>query len=76
MKTQDTKTRTTAEAARAARISRASLQAWIRAGHIEAPNVQLIGGKAVRLWAPADIQRIRNFKGTLKTGRPRKDGRR
>ena len=68
------KTCTTAEAARVAGISRATLQFWIKGGKIQAPKTRLIGGKAVRLWTPADIARIRRFKGTLKSGRPRKDG--
>jgi len=59
---------TTAEAARVAGISRATLQVWIKDGRIKAPKTRLIGGTAVRLWSKADIDRVRKFKGTLKSG--------
>jgi predicted site-specific integrase-resolvase len=60
-------------AARKAGISRATLQAWIASGKISAPDVQLVGGKAVRLWTAGDIARLTKFKGTLKPG-PKKRG--
>lgn len=66
---------TTAEAARAARISRATLQAWIATGKISAPDVQLVAGKAVRLWQQKDIAKLRAVRAEIyyqKRGRPRK----
>jgi excisionase family DNA binding protein len=72
------KQRTTEEAAEAVKISRATLQVWIASGKIKAPEVQLIDGKAVRLWNVRDIERLRAVKaesyGKGRTGRPRKDG--
>jgi hypothetical protein len=53
---------TTAEAARAAKISRATLQAWIASAKISAPAVQLIEGKAVRVWTHADLAKLRAVK--------------
>jgi hypothetical protein len=49
---------TTGKAARAAKISRATLQEWIRSGKFSAPAVQLQQGKAVRLWRASDIDRL------------------
>jgi hypothetical protein len=46
---------------------------WIKSEKIKAPKLRLIGGKAVRLWTKADIERARKFKGSLKRGpRPNK----
>jgi hypothetical protein len=59
------KTWTTKQAARAAKISRASLQEWIRLGKIFAPPVQLVRGKAVRLWRARDIDRLRAVKSRI-----------
>jgi hypothetical protein len=56
---------TTAEAARAARLSRASLQEWIRTGKIAAPPVQLVEGKAVRLWTAREIKRLRSVRSEI-----------
>jgi len=59
---------TTVQVAKAANVPRATLQFWIASRKISAPRVQLIGGKAVRLWSEADVDRIRNLKGTMKSG--------
>jgi Helix-turn-helix domain len=56
---------TTEQAARAVKISRATLQAWIASGKIEPPGVQLVGGKAVRLWKAAELDRLRTLKAVL-----------
>ena len=68
----------TVELARAARVPLSSLQFWINSGKIAAPPVRLIGGKAVRHWTEADVERIRKMKGALKRGPkgPRKRARR
>lgn len=59
------KTWTTGQAAEAANISRASLQEWIRLGKISAPPVQLVKGKAVRLWTARDIEKLRDVKSEI-----------
>jgi hypothetical protein len=62
----------TLAAARLASIPRATLFHWIRAGKVSAPEVQLLNGKAVRLWTDHQIQEIQNLKGTFKLGRKKK----
>lgn len=60
---------TTGEAAKQAGISRATLQEWIASKKIKAPG--LIGG--VRLWADADVQRLKKVKKAIyQEGHPRK----
>jgi DNA-binding transcriptional MerR regulator len=59
---------TTVKAAAAAGVLRTTLQYWIKTGKIAAPDVQLVAGKAARLWTAAQIERIRRLKGTLKPG--------
>jgi hypothetical protein len=56
------KSYTTTQVARAAKISRATLQAWIAAERISSPPVQLRGNVAVRLWTAADIKRLLKFR--------------
>jgi predicted site-specific integrase-resolvase len=56
---------TTREAARAVKISRASLQEWIRRGKIVAPSVRLIKGKAVRVWNASDIKKLHAVKSKI-----------
>jgi excisionase family DNA binding protein len=52
-------TYTTTEAAKAAGISRVTLQTWISTGDVRAPRVQLVAGRAKRLWSEADVERLR-----------------
>jgi hypothetical protein len=59
----------TGAAAKAAGITRATLQMWIRTDRIAAPPIQLVDNRAVRVWSEADIGRIKAFRGTLKPGR-------
>jgi DNA-binding transcriptional MerR regulator len=59
---------TTVQVAKVANVPRATLQFWIASRKISAPRVQLIGGKAVRHWTEADVERVRKLKGTLKPG--------
>ncbi len=67
------KSLTTGQAAKAAGISRATLQVWIAAGTIRAPRTQLVAGKAVRLWNGADVERLRDVKTKVyRKGRGRK----
>ncbi len=53
---------TTAEAAEAIGIGRVTLQLWIRARKIKAPKTILRNGRGVRLWAHADMERLRQTK--------------
>jgi predicted site-specific integrase-resolvase len=62
------KLRNTAEAAAAAGVSRVTLQSWIAAGRLRAPEVRIVEGRAARLWTEAQVQQARRLKGTLKTG--------
>lgn len=67
------KTYTTEEAASAVKISRATLQVWIAAGKISGPPVQIVEGKAVRLWKSEDIARLRTVKASIyRKGRGRR----
>jgi DNA-binding transcriptional MerR regulator len=59
---------TTVEVAKREDVPRATLQFWISSGKIAAPEVQLIAGKAVRLWSETDIGKVRKLKGSLKRG--------
>jgi hypothetical protein len=59
---------TTIEAAATAGIPRATLQNWIKTGKISAPPVRLVGGKAVRFWMPAEVEKVRKLKGTFRFG--------
>jgi excisionase family DNA binding protein len=65
---------TTAEAAEAAGVTRATLQAWLKTGRIKGPRLRLReDGKAVRLWTAIDVVRISELKGkVLHKGRGRK----
>lgn len=53
---------TTEEAAEAVGISRATLQAWIKARKITPPAPTLEGAVAKRLWTEADLGRLRKAK--------------
>jgi DNA-binding transcriptional MerR regulator len=64
---------TTVEVAKMAKIPRATLQYWIAARKISAPRVRLRKGKAVRLWSTAQVERVRELKGTLKPGPKKED---
>jgi excisionase family DNA binding protein len=56
------KTYTTKQAADAAGITRATLQAWIASGKFEAPAIQVRNGRAVRLWTPSDVAKLKAVK--------------
>jgi predicted site-specific integrase-resolvase len=60
---------TTAQAATKAKITRVTLQNWIAAGHVIAPPVQLVNGRAMRVWSESDVEKIKAFRGTLRPGR-------
>jgi excisionase family DNA binding protein len=65
--------RTTTEAAKAAGVSRATLQDWIKRGKFRAPRTQLRNGHAVRLWTDFDVERLRTVKKKIynQVGRPK-----
>ena len=50
---------TTNEAADKLGVHRVTLQRWIADGKITVPKMQEIGGAVFRLWAEADIERVR-----------------
>jgi predicted site-specific integrase-resolvase len=63
----------TERAAEVVGIDRITLQRWIRAGKVKAPKPILRNGRGVRLWSPADIERLRTVKGQIhRKGRGRK----
>jgi excisionase family DNA binding protein len=69
------KTYSTGDAAKAVGITRATLQAWIASGKIEAPEAQDLGKVRVRLWSESDVVRLRSAKKKLymkELGRPKK----
>ena len=69
------KTCSTAEAAKAVSISRATLQAWIARGKITAPKAKSLGNVSVRLWTGSDVARLRKAKEKIYwkgQGRPKK----
>jgi excisionase family DNA binding protein len=66
------KTYTTRQAARQIGVSRQTLQAWIAAGEINAPEAIGVGKAMLRLWSVADIEKAKKFKGTLRRGPKRK----
>jgi excisionase family DNA binding protein len=53
---------TTREAAAKVGITRATLQAWIRAKKIKPPKPTLEGAKAKRLWTESALTRLRAVK--------------
>ena len=59
---------TTSEAAAKIGVSRQTLYTWIESGHVVAPKLVEVGQRPIRLWTIADIDRVKQFKGTLKSG--------
>jgi len=53
---------TTEQAAKAVGITRATLQAWIKARKITPPPPTLEGAMAKRLWSASDLGRLREAK--------------
>jgi excisionase family DNA binding protein len=53
---------TTEEAAESVGISRATLQAWIKARKFNPPKPTLEGAVAKRLWTELDVARLRKAK--------------
>ena len=64
---------TTGEAAREAEIHLATLQRWIAAKKLKAPRPIIRRGRAVRLWSPGALNRLRQVKERIyRRGRGRK----
>jgi excisionase family DNA binding protein len=62
---------TTAQAAHALGISRASLYTWIREHKIEAPDQIRWCGRTRRVWTEADIERVKSARKKFpRRGRP------
>jgi predicted DNA-binding transcriptional regulator AlpA len=67
------KTYTTAQVAKMIRVSRQTLHTWIKNESVAVPKpVAVVGGRAVRLWTKADVERVQKFKGSTKRGRKAK----
>jgi DNA-binding transcriptional MerR regulator len=67
------KSYTTTEAAKKTGVTRATLQAWIKTGRVQPPEIQVRSGKSpVRLWTTSDVARLRAMKNLIKVGRPKK----
>jgi predicted DNA-binding transcriptional regulator AlpA len=62
------KTYTTVEAAAEIGVTRQTLYLWINARMVAAPKPIVLGNRSMRLWTKSDIERVRKFKGTLKSG--------
>jgi DNA-binding transcriptional MerR regulator len=64
---------TTAEAAKEADISMATLNRWIVTGSIQAPKATLIGAVGYRLWSRVDVEKLKKYKQeNYRKGRGRK----
>ena len=67
------KTYTTAEAAQAVGITRATLQDWIKKGKFAPPKLKKLGKVGARLWTTSDVKRLRETKAEIyQEKRPRK----
>ncbi len=62
-------------AAKAVGISLMTLQRWIADGDIRTPKLQIVNGRATRLWDAEDLERLRAAKEKIYCrGRGRKRG--
>jgi predicted site-specific integrase-resolvase len=62
-------------AAKAVGISLMTLQRWIADGDIRPPKLQIVNGRATRLWDTEDVERLRQSKEkNYCRGRGRKKG--
>jgi predicted site-specific integrase-resolvase len=52
----------TNETARRAGIALVTLQRWIAAGKVDAPELRIRNGRAVRLWTMHDVDRLSQAK--------------
>jgi len=64
---------TTKRAAQKAGITLVTLQRWIAASKVKAPKLQIVGGRAMRLWSADDFRRLCSKKAKIyKQGKGRK----
>jgi predicted site-specific integrase-resolvase len=64
-------------AAKAVGISLMTLQRWIADGDIRPPKLQIVDGRATRLWVTDDLERLGKLKQQIYCrGRGRKAGKR
>jgi DNA-binding transcriptional MerR regulator len=68
----NSRTFTTAEAAKKAGISRQTLHTWVTQGLVAVPRPVRMGERQIRFWTQRDIDRLKSFKGTLRPG-PKKE---
>ena len=62
-------------AAKAVGISLMTLQRWIADGDIRPPKLQIVNGRATRLWDSEEVERLRQAKEKIYCrGRGRKKG--
>ena len=65
----------TQQVSKAAGISVMTLHRWMVGKKLKAPKLRLRNGRAVRLWNPADLERLRKLKQEIYCkGRGRKKG--
>ena len=60
----------TGQAAKAVGITRVTLQEWVRRGIVQAPELRIQNGRAVRLWTASEVARLKTVK--VPMGRPKK----
>lgn len=66
---------TTRQAAKAAGISLMTLNRWLADGDIQDQGLQIVNGRATRLWHAEDMERLRQAKQKIyRKGRGRKKG--
>jgi len=62
-------------AAKAVGISLMTLQRWIADENVRPPKLQIVNGRATRLWDVEDLERLRQTKAKIyRRGRGRKEG--
>ncbi len=63
----------TSQVAKLVRVTRVTLQNWMRGKKIPTPRVQRVAGVLVRFWNAKDIAQVRKYKAAhYKKGRGRK----
>lgn len=71
-----TKTYSTTDVAAKVGISRQTLYTWVERGWIDAPKPIRAGNASILVWTEKQLAGARKFKGTLRRGPKRKDGKR
>lgn len=67
------KSYSTAQVARLLKIGRQTLHRWMAIGAVSPPRRRKVGGVTVRIWAAADVERVRKYKQqNYRKGRGRK----